>query len=296
MSRGTTPTRSGRAGTCARAARARARCTARAASPRPSGRCRWGRASTPTRRIRVHGHERLRDVRQARPDLHERARLRDRGRPEPRATSCRSTIDGQGAAVVSYVFDTSAGQLGRRGRGARGHQPADQRPEPARLRGHRSRQGGGPGRPMGSVTDPRRDAVYSANGTAAPPPAQPRPDRRVARQRAQTNTLVATIHVRSLASLAVSPTLGGPDAQLGASAGPIVRPGKTARGAATATSTTRAWTTMPGRAAGQADLLRRRHRGGPARRQRGRPHQVHDVPADQRGSAPRRRPTTPRPG
>src|SRR5581483_7397246 len=69
----------------------------------------------------------------------------------------------------------------------------------------------GPGRRTGSVPDDPGDASYDANGTSTP--ASPNLDLTGASlgQDASGN-LVVRIRVRSLASLAVSPTLGGANA------------------------------------------------------------------------------------
>ena len=62
---------------------------------------------------------------------------------------------------------------------------------------------------MGSVTDPTGDAFYSANGSRTP--AGDNLDLTGASLANGPNrTLVATINVKSLASLGVSPSVGGP--------------------------------------------------------------------------------------
>ncbi len=74
------------------------------------------------------------------------------------------TTDQQGAAVVSYVFDTSADTSAGEDTGPEviarqisGLGLNDAVPSVS--------QGSGPGVPMGSVTDPAGDADYSSNGT-----------------------------------------------------------------------------------------------------------------------------------
>jgi hypothetical protein len=71
--------------------------------------------------------------------------------------------------------------------------------------------GGGPSRVMAAVTDPAGDSDLSANGTRTP--AGDDLDLLGASLANGPNkTIVATIHVKSLASLAASPSVGGPDA------------------------------------------------------------------------------------
>ena len=76
-------------------------------------------------------------------------------------------IDNQGAAVVSYVFDTSADTSA--GENAGPEVISRQLSGPSLLASvGRVSQGSGPGVPMGSVTDPTGDAFYSANGSRTP--------------------------------------------------------------------------------------------------------------------------------
>ena len=119
-------------------------------------------------------------------------------------------IDKQGAAVVSYVFDTSANTAAGEDTGP--EVISRQLSGPSLLASVGSvSQGGGPGRAMGSVTDPTGDAFYSANGSRTP--AGPNLDLTGASLANGANhTLVAKINVKSLSSLAVSSGLGGPDA------------------------------------------------------------------------------------
>jgi hypothetical protein len=72
-------------------------------------------------------------------------------------------------------------------------------------------QGNGPGTPMGSVTDPTGDAVYSQNGSRTP--AGDNLDLTGASLANGPNrTLVAKINVKSLADLTAPSSVGGPDA------------------------------------------------------------------------------------
>jgi hypothetical protein len=118
------------------------------------------------------------------------------------------SIDSQGAAVVSSVFDTSADSSAGEDTGP--EVIARQISGPSLLSGTVS-QGAGPGIPMGSASDPTGDPDYSANGT------------RVAGgdnldltgaslANGPQNTLIAKIDVKSLSSLAVKSGLGGSDA------------------------------------------------------------------------------------
>ncbi len=76
-------------------------------------------------------------------------------------------IDNQGAALVSYVFDTSADTSA--GENAGPEVISRQITGPSLLASVGSvTQGGGPGIPMGSTGDPTGDAFYSANGTRTP--------------------------------------------------------------------------------------------------------------------------------
>jgi hypothetical protein len=120
------------------------------------------------------------------------------------------TTDAQGAALVSYVDDTSADSSAGEDAG----------PEviSRQLSGSGLNaavpsvtQNGGPGLAMGSVTDPVGDADLSQNGTRTP--ASANLDLTGASlANGPGNTLTATIRVASLKSLAVSSSLGGPDA------------------------------------------------------------------------------------
>jgi hypothetical protein len=116
------------------------------------------------------------------------------------------TTDPQGAALVSYVFDTSADTAG--GENAGPEVISRQISGPSLQAGTVS-QGNGPGVPMGSVTDPTGDAYLSGNGSRTP--AGDNLDLTGASLANGTNDdLVAKIDVKSLASL--SPSVSGPDA------------------------------------------------------------------------------------
>jgi hypothetical protein len=118
-------------------------------------------------------------------------------------------IDKQGAALVSYVLDTSADTSA--GEDAGPVVVSRQLAGPSLLASVGTvSQGAGPGVPMGSVTDPTGDAYYSANSSRSP--ASSNLDLTGASLANGPNrTLVATIDVKDLSSLAVSPTIGGPD-------------------------------------------------------------------------------------
>ena len=135
------------------------------------------------------------------------------------------TIDRQGAAVVSYVFDTSANTSA--GEDAGPEVISRQVSGPGILSSDVT-QNGGPGRAMGSVTDPVGDADYSANGSRVA--ATDNLDLTGAALANGTNrTLVATIHARSLQSLTASSAEGGPDASW-LIRWTVVKPGTTGNG------------------------------------------------------------------
>lgn len=137
------------------------------------------------------------------------------------------TIDQQGAALVSYVFDTSADSAA--GEDAGPEVIAKQIGGPSLLSSVAAvTQNGGPGVAMGSVTDPVGDADYSANGTRVT--AGSNLDLTGASLANGANgTLVATIDVDSLMSLAVPASVGGPDASW-IIRWTVVRPGTTGNG------------------------------------------------------------------
>jgi hypothetical protein len=125
------------------------------------------------------------------------------------------TVDQNGAADVSYVDDTSADTAAGENAGPEviSHQIGGPSLFASAGGGTGLVKGpdGGPGRPSNSVSDPKGDAYYSANGTKTP--ATPNLDLRGASLKdGPNNTLIATIKVANLSSLTVSPTLGGPDA------------------------------------------------------------------------------------
>jgi hypothetical protein len=119
------------------------------------------------------------------------------------------TTDAQGAALVSYVFDTSGNSSAGEDVGPEVISRQTSGPSLLASVGTVS-QGSGPGVPMGSVTDPTGDAFYNANGSSTP--AGDNLDLTGASLANGPNkTLIAKINVKSLSSLAVSPSVGGPD-------------------------------------------------------------------------------------
>ena len=117
------------------------------------------------------------------------------------------TTDRQGAALVSYVFDTSADSSA--GEDAGPEVISRQISGPSLFFGNVS-QNGGPGVPMGSVSDRSGDADYSANGARVAAPANL--DLTGASLANADGALDATIKVRDLSSLAVPNSVGGTDA------------------------------------------------------------------------------------
>src|SRR6185437_4970413 len=137
------------------------------------------------------------------------------------------TIDGQGAAVVSYVFDTSADTSA--GEDAGPEVISRQLSGPSLLASVGSvTQNGGPGLDMGFASDPTGDAFYPANGsrTAAPSNLDLTG---ASLANGPNNTLIATINLRSLRSLSAPASLGGPDASW-LMRWTVVRPGATGNG------------------------------------------------------------------
>ena len=119
------------------------------------------------------------------------------------------TTDGQGAAIVSYVFDTSGNSSAGEDAGPEVISRQTSGPSLQASVGSVT-QGNGPGQAMGSVTDPTGDAFYSANGSYTP--AGDNLDLTGASlANGPGGTVTAKIDVKSLSSLAVSPTVGGPD-------------------------------------------------------------------------------------
>ena len=120
------------------------------------------------------------------------------------------TTDNQGAAVVSYVFDTSQDTSDGENSGPEVISRQISGPSLLASAGTVS-QGNGPGTTMGSVSDPTGDAYYPANGSRTA--ASPNLDLTGASLANGPNqTLVAKIDVEDLSSLSVSPNIGGPDA------------------------------------------------------------------------------------
>ena len=121
------------------------------------------------------------------------------------------TTDSTGAALVSYVDDTSADTAS--GENAGTVDVSRQISGPGLNSAATVSQGTGPGVPFDVVADPTGDAFWSANGAYTP--AGDNLDligSSLVDGAAGSNTLVGKINVKSLASLAVSPTVGGPDA------------------------------------------------------------------------------------
>ena len=121
------------------------------------------------------------------------------------------TVDPQGAALVSYVDDTSADTAAGENVGPEviSHQIGG--PSLYASVGAISGAGKGPGLAADSVRDPTGDAYYSANGSLTP--ASSNLDLTGASLTDGPNgTLVAHIAVRSLQGLSVPSSLGGPDA------------------------------------------------------------------------------------
>jgi hypothetical protein len=119
------------------------------------------------------------------------------------------TTDQQGAALVSYVFDTSADSSAGEDAGPEAISRQISGPSLFAASGSVT-QNGGPGQAMGSVSDPTGDAFYSANGSRTP--AGNNLDLTGASlANGSNNTIIATIHVKSLSSLAVPSSAGGPD-------------------------------------------------------------------------------------
>jgi hypothetical protein len=123
------------------------------------------------------------------------------------------TTDNVGAAMVTYVDDTSADVAGGEDAGTVDVSRQISGPSLDATTGTVPGIGAGPGVPFDTVTDPSGDAYFSANGakTAAGDNLDLTGSSLVDGP-SGSNTLVGTISVKSLASLAVSPTVGGPDA------------------------------------------------------------------------------------
>jgi hypothetical protein len=137
------------------------------------------------------------------------------------------TIDNQGAALVCYVFDTSADTSAGEDAGPEVISRQISGPSLLASSGTVS-QSGGPSLALASVSDPTGDADYSSGGTRVTAP-----DNLdltgASLANAAGNTLVATIHVKSLSSRAASPSVGGPDASW-MMRWTVVQPGTTGNG------------------------------------------------------------------
>jgi hypothetical protein len=117
--------------------------------------------------------------------------------------------DQQGAALVSYVFDTSADSSAGEDAGPEAISRQISGPSLYASTGSVT-QNGGPGQAMGSVADPSGDAFYSANGSRTP--AGDNLDLTGASlANGPGNTIIATIHAKNLSNLTVPTSSGGPD-------------------------------------------------------------------------------------
>lgn len=118
--------------------------------------------------------------------------------------------DATGAAVVSFVFDTT--QDSSDGEEAGPEAISRQISGPSLFASvGRVKQGRGPGRAMGSVKDSTKDDFYSAAGKLTPGGAN-LDLTGASLTNGQHRTLLAKIHVKSLKSLAASSAAGGADA------------------------------------------------------------------------------------
>jgi hypothetical protein len=120
------------------------------------------------------------------------------------------TTDGQGAALVSYVFDTSANTSAGEDTGPEVISRQLSGPSLLASVGTVS-QNGGPGLDLASISDPTGDADYSANGTRTAAPSN-LDLTGASLANGPNNTLIAAINTRSLKSLTVPSSVGGPDA------------------------------------------------------------------------------------
>jgi hypothetical protein len=118
--------------------------------------------------------------------------------------------DRQGAAVVSYVFDTSNDTSAGEDAGPEVISRQLSGPSLFASAGNVS-QNGGPGQAMGSVSDPAGDANYSANGSRTPAGAN-LDLLGASLANGNNRTLVAKLNVKSLSSLTPASSVGGPDA------------------------------------------------------------------------------------
>jgi hypothetical protein len=121
------------------------------------------------------------------------------------------TTDSTGAALVSYVFDTSADSSA--GEDAGPEVISRQLSGPSLLASHPTvSQGAGPGTPTGSVGDPTGDADYSANGTRTRDTTGNLDLTGASLANGPGSTLIARINVKNLRTLTPQSGLGGPDA------------------------------------------------------------------------------------
>lgn len=120
-------------------------------------------------------------------------------------------IDKQGAALVSYVFDTSADTSA--GEDA-GPEVISRQISGASLIASQgsATQGSGPGTPAGSVSDPIGDADYSAGGTRTMDSTGNLDLTGASLANGPNHTLVARIDVKTLSTLTPASGLGGSDA------------------------------------------------------------------------------------
>jgi hypothetical protein len=118
-------------------------------------------------------------------------------------------IDARGAALVSYVFDTSANTSA--GESAGPEAISRQLSGPSLISGNVS-QDNGPGTPTGSVTDPAGDADYSANGTRTPDTTGNLDLTGASLANGPGASLTAKIDAKNLHTLTPGSGLGGPDA------------------------------------------------------------------------------------
>jgi hypothetical protein len=123
------------------------------------------------------------------------------------------TTDNRGAAVLSYVDDTSADTAAGEDAGPEVISRQVGGPSLLASVGTIRGPGNGPGRALDSVSDPRGDADYSANGTRTAAGANlDVVGASLVDEKEPSEALTVTIKVKSLADLSVSPALGGPDA------------------------------------------------------------------------------------
>ncbi|HET9721065.1 MAG TPA: hypothetical protein VFP55_13375 [Solirubrobacteraceae bacterium] len=120
------------------------------------------------------------------------------------------TPDTDGAALVSYVFDTSADTSA--GENVGPEVISRQISGPSLFADKTVSQGNGPGLAMGSISDPTGDADYSANGTRTPDTTGNLDLTGASLANGSGRTLDATIKVRNLKTLTPDSGLGGPDA------------------------------------------------------------------------------------